>query len=77
MLPDKERASEMAEMKSTENQGKKTDFSSQHEHLQSMAQLINIISPSTSLIKVGILLAIRCEECCSIIKNHIHPGTNV
>ena len=50
---------------STENQGKKTDFSSQHEHLQSaMAQLINIISPSTSLIKVGILLAIRCEECC-------------
>ena len=63
----------MAEMKSTENQGKKTDFSSQHEHLQSMAQLINIISPSTSLIKVGILLAIRCEECCSIIKIHIHP----
>ena len=65
----------MAEMKFSENQEKKIDFSSQREHLRLMEQHINIISPSTkqypcngieiiTLIGVVILFAIRCGECC-------------
>ena len=37
----------MEEMEASEKHDKKIDFSSQNEHLKSMEQLINIISPTT------------------------------
>ena len=48
VLQDKERKQEMEEMEASEKHGKKIDFSYQKEHLKSMEQLINIISPSTT-----------------------------
>ena len=80
VLQDEERKQEMVEMKASEKHGKKLDFSTQKIHLKSMEQLINIISPSNkqnsflpngfngieiiALIRVFILLFIRCGECC-------------
>jgi len=48
VLQDEERTQEMEEMKTPEQHGKKIDFSSQGHHLESMEQLINIISPATN-----------------------------
>ena len=46
LLQEEERIKVMEEINSSENHRKKIDFSSQREHLRSMEQLINIISPS-------------------------------
>ena len=86
VLQDEERKQEMEEMEASEKHGKKIDFSSQKEHLKSMEQLINIISPSTTqnsllpagyngieiiaLTGVAILLVIRCGECLWLRKGN-------
>ena len=86
VLQDEERKQEMEEMKASKKHGKKIDFSSQKEHLISMEQLINIISPSTmqnsflpagyngikiiALTGVAILLVIRCGECLWLRKGN-------
>ena len=48
VLQGEERTLEMEEIKTSEKHGKKINFSFQREHLKSMEQLINIISPSTN-----------------------------
>ena len=48
VLQGEERTLEMEEIKASEKHGKKINFSFQREHLKSMEQLINIISPSTN-----------------------------
>lgn len=84
VLQDEERTQEMEEMKTPEQHGKKIDFSSQRQHLESMEQLINIISPANNqysflptgfngieiiaLIGVITLIVIRCGECCWLRK---------
>jgi len=86
VLQAEKRKQEMEEMKASEKNGKKIDFSFQREHLKSMEQLINIISPSTTqnsflpagyngikiiaLTGVAILLVIRCGECLWLRKGN-------
>ena len=58
----------MEEMKTLEQHRKKIDFTSQGQHLESMEQLINIISPAIN--QYSFLPIQRNRNHCSYRSNH-------